>query len=80
MKHSLRSRRYVGHVLDATRQALIKCYVRKHLDSSNISKENVIANHTRPLSKTILGDGEDKVILMLDDTCIYVQKSAHNIL
>ena len=75
-----RSRRDVGHVLDAARQALIKCFVHKHLGFSHISREDVIANHTRPLAKRILADGGDKAILILDGTYIYIQKSAHNIL
>ena len=54
-----RSRRDVGHVLDAARQALIKCFVHKHLGFSHISREDVIANHTRFLAKRILADGED---------------------
>ena len=75
-----RSRRDVGHVLDAAQQTLIKCFVHKHLAFSHISRENVIGNHTRPLAKRILADGEDKVILILDGTYIYIQNSAHNIL
>ena len=75
-----RNRRDVGHVLDGARQALIKCFAPKHLGFSHISRENVITNHTRPLAKGILADGEEKAILILNGTYIYIQKSAHNML
>ncbi|CAF1556584.1 unnamed protein product [Rotaria magnacalcarata] len=75
-----RNRRDVGHVLDSARKALIKCFVPKHLGFNHNSREDVITNHTRPLAKRILADGEDKAILILDGTYIYIQKSAHNML
>lgn len=74
------NRKTVGRILDSARQALIKYFVPNHLGFSHISRDDVIDNHTRPLAKKILANGEEKAILILDGTYIYIQKSAHNML
>lgn len=50
----------------------------KHLGFSHISREDVINHHTRPLAKELLCSMSDNpVILVLDGTYIYLQKSGN---
>ena len=56
-------------------------FVPKHLEFEHISRWNVIDQHTCPLGKRLFTNpGDDKAILILDGTYIYVQKSSNNIL
>ena len=77
---SLPDIRIVSRILESARKALIAHFVPKHLGFEHISRQDVIANHTRPLAKRLFTNpGDDAAILILDGTYIYVQKSANNI-
>ena len=77
---SLPDKRIVSCILESARNALMVYFVRKHLGFEHISRQDVIANHSRPLAKRLFTNpGDDAAILILDGTYIYVQKSANNI-
>ncbi|CAF3140890.1 unnamed protein product [Rotaria sp. Silwood2] len=73
--------RVVSRVLESARLSLMDHFVPKHLGFEHISRRDLIDQHTRPLAKQLFSNpGDDKAILILDGTYIYVQKSASNIL
>lgn len=57
------------------RQALLKDFVPLNLGLSHVSREEVINHHTRKLAQSLFTESDDKVILVLDGTYIYIQKS-----
>lgn len=77
---SFSDKRIVGHILESARQSLVKNFVPGHLGFEHISRERIIRDHTRPLAKYLLTGGKDSVVLILDGTYIYCQKSACNLL
>ncbi|CAF0987348.1 unnamed protein product [Rotaria sordida] len=77
----LKKRRTVSRVIDSARTAIIKHFVPKYLGFSHLTRRELIDNHTRPLAKLLFDQpGEDKAIIILDGTYIYVQKSGNNLL
>ncbi|CAF4032731.1 unnamed protein product [Rotaria sp. Silwood1] len=77
---SLPDKKTFSRILESARKALMAHFVPKHLGFEHISRQDVIANHTRPLAKRLFTNpGDDAAILILDGTYIYVQKSANNI-
>ncbi|CAF3851156.1 unnamed protein product, partial [Rotaria sp. Silwood1] len=78
---SLLDRRTASRVIDSARNAIIKHFVPKYLGFSHLTRRELIDNHTRPLAKLLFDQpGEDKAIIILDGTYIYVQKSGNNLL
>lgn len=77
---SFSSDRLVAHVNESAYKALLQSFVPQHLGFQHVSRNDIIKNHTRPLAKNLLADGEDVGILILDGTYIYCQKSANNVL
>lgn len=54
----------------------IASFVPQNLGLQHISREEVIEKQTKPLAQTLFGDiGNSQVILVLDGTYIYIQKS-----
>lgn len=68
----------VRRAVISAKNALMEDFVPKHLGFSHISREDVINHHTRPLAKELLCSMSDNpVILVLDGTYIYLQKSGN---
>lgn len=54
-----------------------EAFVSKYLGIENISKEDIIENHTTVFARELLASGsDDTAILLLDGTYIYIQKSS----
>ena len=76
---SLSDKRTVSRVIDSARTATIRHFVRKYLGFSHLTRPELIDNHTRPLAKLLFDQAvEDKAIIILYGTYIYVQKSSNN--
>jgi len=63
----------------SVRNALLKSFVPNHLGLGHVSRDNMIAQHTRPMAKEQFASGVDVTILVLGGTylhCMYVQKSS----
>ncbi|CAF1584985.1 unnamed protein product [Didymodactylos carnosus] len=68
-------------ILDSATTALGQHFVQKHLGFDHISRQDVIKYHIRPLAQQLLADNDqNKVVIILDGTYIYIQKSQNNIL
>ncbi len=75
----LSDRKAVSNALQSARAALMIHFVPKHLGFEHISRHTLIDQRTRPLAQILLADNNnDKAILVLDSTYIYLQKSANN--
>ena len=77
---SFPDKRYVSRIIHSARKAFIDHFVPHHLGFNHISRQDVIDLHTRPLATRLLEDQLAGVILILDRTYIYFQKSANNLL
>ena len=70
---SLPDVRTVSRVLESALLFLIRYFVPRHLGFEHISRRDVIDKHTRPLATRLFTNvGEDKAMLILDGTYIYV--------
>ena len=78
---SLPDKRAASRIIDSVRVSLVSHFVPNFLGFSHISRSDIIENHTRPLARFLFTNSNDeKAILVLDGTYIYVQKSANNLL
>lgn len=56
----------------------MKKFVPENVGLHHISRQEVIANHTRPLAQSLFGNmTQSQAIAVLDGTYIYIQKSNH---
>lgn len=70
------SKSSLRRAISAVRKALLIKFVPENLGFTHISREEIINKHTRPLAQTLFGSIEkNQVILVLDGTYIYVNKS-----
>ncbi|CAF1467974.1 unnamed protein product, partial [Didymodactylos carnosus] len=61
--------------LSSVRQALVCAngFVEKHLGFHHITREDVVKNHTSPLTRQLVTDDPNAAILVLDGTYLYIQ-------
>ncbi|KAH3779575.1 hypothetical protein DPMN_157378 [Dreissena polymorpha] len=71
------SKSSVRRAIAAVRTMLMQNFVQHYLGFQHISRENVIDTHTRTLAQSLLAEKNDQVILVIDGTYIYIQKSAN---
>ena len=62
----------VRRAVHTVRQAFMRSFVPLYLGFESITWEQIIKYHTRPLATTLLGGGDDGLILVLDGTYIYI--------
>ncbi|XP_033729800.1 uncharacterized protein LOC117318996 [Pecten maximus] len=68
----------VRRAIVSARKALSEHFTRNYVGFQHITRNEVIKEHTRPLAQELFGSIINKPsILVLDGTCIYIQKS-HN--
>ncbi|CAC5360913.1 unnamed protein product [Mytilus coruscus] len=65
----------VRRAINTVRQAFMRSFVPLYLGFESITREQIIKDHIRPLAKTLLDADNDNMILVLDGTYIYIQKS-----
>ena len=65
----------IRRAVHTVRHALMRLFVSLYLGFDCFTREDIIKNHTRPLAKSLLCADGEKVILVLDGTYIYIQKS-----
>ena len=69
------SRSSIRRAIVTVRHALMRSFVPLYLGLESFTCETIIRQHTRPLAKSLFGVGDDSMILVLDGTYIYIQKS-----
>ncbi|XP_062566452.1 uncharacterized protein LOC134228771 [Saccostrea cucullata] len=72
------SKSSLRRAMKSVRSALLKNFVPNNLGLQHISREEIITNHTRPLAQELFGNmNNQQVIVVLDGTYIYIQKSSN---
>lgn len=70
------SRRVIGKCIHTVTKALMVNFVPLHLGLEHISREDFIKNHTRKVTNKLFTNCQDDVvILIVDGTYIYIEKS-----
>ncbi|XP_061168891.1 uncharacterized protein LOC133178157 [Saccostrea echinata] len=73
------SKPQIRRAVSTARQALCNSFVPQHLGFQHVTRDTIIQEHTRPLAKELFAPSfaDEKAILVLDGTYIYVQKSTN---
>ncbi|KAH3783932.1 hypothetical protein DPMN_161882 [Dreissena polymorpha] len=71
------SKSSVRRAIQTSRKVLMTDFVPFNLGFSHISREDVINKHTRNLAQLLFTENKEQVILVLDGTYIYIQKSGN---
>ncbi|XP_062602094.1 uncharacterized protein LOC134263728 [Saccostrea cucullata] len=73
------SKPQIRRAVSTARQALCNSFVPQHLGFQHVTRDSIIQKHTRPLAKELFTPSfaDEKAILVLDGTYIYVQKSTN---
>ena len=61
----------VSRTITAVRQAILTHFVPYYLGFNHISRQEVINNYSYPLATRLLTDKTNRVVLVIDGTCIY---------
>jgi hypothetical protein len=64
----------VRRAVSTVRQAFMRGFVPLYLGIEALTRDEIISQHTRPLAKSLFG-AENSLILVLDGTYIYINKS-----
>ncbi|XP_061171659.1 uncharacterized protein LOC133181135 [Saccostrea echinata] len=73
----MRTRRQVAEVVKSARVAMVKDFVPLNLGFQHVSRDRIVNHHTTDISKQLFTDPiSDTVVLVLDGTYIYIQKSS----
>ncbi|XP_053405404.1 uncharacterized protein LOC128558951 [Mercenaria mercenaria] len=72
----------VRRAISSVRRALMQHFVPVNLGLAHISRQEIIDKHTRPLAQSLFGtdesgDSQPKMMLVLDGTYVYIQKSTN---
>ncbi|KAK3109068.1 hypothetical protein FSP39_022182 [Pinctada imbricata] len=69
------SKSSIKRAIATVRKTLSASFVPYYIGFQHISRQDVITKHTRPLAEQIFGENGLQVVLVLDGTYIYIQKS-----
>lgn len=67
----------IQRAVNSARSALMTDFVPNNIGFDHITRDDVIQQHTRPLAKHLFSPDSHNVILVLDGTYIYIQKSSN---
>ncbi len=71
-------RRAVSRIIHQVTDALIKDFVPAHLGFRHISRQTVLKLHQTTIANVLLTDDDQQVVVVMDGTYLYIQKSHHN--
>ena len=74
----LKSKRIVSRIVHNTAEALLKDFVPYHLGFQHIDRKTVLENQQTPVASQLMTDRDDQVIVVMDGTYLFVQKSSNN--
>lgn len=69
------SKSSVRRAIATVREALMRSFVPLYLGFESVTRESILCNHTRQLAKSLFCSSSDKIVLVLDGTYIYINKS-----
>ena len=74
----LKNKRGASRIIHEVTDALLKDFVPYHLGFQHIERETVLNHHQTNIASQLMADKDDQVIIVMDGTYLYVQKSANN--
>lgn len=74
----LNGKRSVSRTVNGVSKALLKDFVPHHLGFTHIDRDSVLRHHQTSISSKLLVDRDDQVIIVMDGTYLFVQKSRDN--
>lgn len=74
----LKSKRVVSRIVHETANALLKDFVPYHLGFQHIDRKTVLQNHQTTIASQLMCDQDDQVVVVMDGTYLFVQKSSNN--
>lgn len=74
----LDSKRIVSRIIHSVAEALLKDFVPSHLGFQHIDRETVLHHHQTLISTQLMTNHDDQVIIIMDGTYLFVQKSNNN--
>lgn len=74
----LKDKRVVSSIVHETADALLKDFVPYHLGFQHIDRKTVLQNHQTAIASQLMCDHDDQVIVVMDGTYLFVQKSSNN--
>lgn len=74
----LNSKRIVSRIIHSVAEGLLKDFVPYHLGFQHIDRETVLRHHQTSISTQLMADHDNQVIIVMDGTYLFVQKSSNN--
>jgi hypothetical protein len=74
----IHEKRAVSRIIHQVTDALMKVFVPIHLGFRHISRETVLKLHQTTTANVLLTDSDQQIVVVMDGTYLYIQKSRHN--
>ena len=74
----LKNKRVVSRIVHDVTEALLKDFVPHHLGFQHIDRETNLQHHQTSIASQLMGDQDEQVIIVIDGTYLYMQKSSNN--
>jgi len=74
----LKNKRIVSRIVHQVAEALLKDFVPFHLGFQHIDRETILHHHQTSIVSQLMADRDDQVIVVMDGTYLFVQKSSNN--
>lgn len=74
----LNDKRSVSRSVNAVSKALLKDFVPFHLGFQHIDRDSVLRHHQTSISSELMVERDDQVIIVMDGTYLFIQKSGDN--
>ena len=74
----LKNKRSVSKIIHSTTRALQEYFVPKHIGFQHIDRETVLHHHQTTTASELMTERDDQVIIVMDGTYLFVQKSSDN--
>jgi hypothetical protein len=74
----IQNKRAVSRIVHQVTDALLKNFVPKHLGFEHIGRQTVLEHHQTAIANVLLTDADQQVVVVMDGTYLFIQKSAHN--
>ena len=74
----MKNKRVVSRIVHAIAEGLLKNFVPKHLGFQHIDRKTVLDHHQTLMASQLMADRDHQVILVMDGTYLFIQKSSSN--
>lgn len=74
----LKDKRVVSRIIHDVSTALLKEFVPNHLGFQHVDRSTVLRHHQTSIATELMAERDDQVIIIMDGTYLFVQKSSSN--